>query len=61
MEEECDETVYWLELLADSGQIKRSRLQDLIDEGNELLKIIVASSKTARSRLNPQSAIRNPQ
>ena len=61
VEEECDETIYWLELLVESGQIKLSRVQALTNEANELLKIIVASSKTARWNRNPQSAIRNPQ
>lgn len=61
VEEECDETIYWLELLVESGQIKLSRVQALTNEANELLKIIVASSKTARWNRNPQSANRNPQ
>jgi four helix bundle protein len=61
VEEECDETAYWLELFVESGQMKRSRLQSLMDEAEELLRIIVASSKTARRHVNPQSAIRNPQ
>jgi four helix bundle protein len=61
VEEECDETGYWLELLVESGQMSQSRLAGLMNETDELLRIVVASSKTARRRINPQSAIRNPQ
>src|SRR5205809_976765 len=36
VEEECDETLYWLELLIDSGQIKESRVKALMKESDEL-------------------------
>jgi four helix bundle protein len=48
VEEECDESLLWMELLVDSGRIKASRLSDLMREGNEILAITVASIKTAR-------------
>src|ERR1700722_11935091 len=32
VEEECDETSYWLELLVESGQMKQSRLASLMGE-----------------------------
>src|SRR5687767_1674181 len=35
--QELDETIYWLELLGDSGIVKRVRLDSLHREGNELL------------------------
>jgi four helix bundle protein len=60
VEEECDETSYWIELLAESGQVKQSRLSNLLSEADEILSIVVASSRTARRNANPQSAIRNP-
>jgi len=47
--EEADETVCWLELLADSGILPARKLQDLIVEANELVAIFAASRKTARS------------
>ena len=31
--EEADETVFWLELLADTGILKESRLKNLLTEG----------------------------
>jgi four helix bundle protein len=50
VEEECDETLYWLELLVDAGIVRRARLASLIREGNEILALVVASRKTARFR-----------
>jgi len=60
VEEECDETLYWLELLVDSGQIKEKRVAALMKEGEEILALTVASINTARKG-SGQSAIRNPQ
>jgi four helix bundle protein len=48
VEEECDESLFWMELLADNGFVKESRLGDLMKESNEILSIIVSSAKTAR-------------
>ncbi len=48
VEEEADETLYWLELLADSGVVKAERLRDLLKEADELLAIFTASRKTAK-------------
>lgn len=54
VEEECDETFYGMEWLVDSGQMKQSKLSSLMNEAEELLKIAVASSKTARRGSRPQ-------
>ena len=48
VEEECDEALYWMEMLIESGSIKPALLKSLIDEGNQILAIVVASIKTAR-------------
>ena len=45
-EGEADETLYWLQLLVNSGIMKQSKLQALIDEANELVAILTASTKT---------------
>lgn len=50
VEEECDETLYWMEMLVDAGAVKANRVADLILEGEEILSIVVASIKTARRR-----------
>jgi len=57
--EEADETVFWLELLADAGIVASSRLRDLKSEAEELVAIFNASRVTARR--NAQSAIKNQQ
>jgi four helix bundle protein len=49
VEEECDETLFWMELLVDNNIIKASRLAELMKEANELLAIVVSSAKTARA------------
>ena len=48
VEEECDESLYWMEMLVESGSVKGKLLKSLMDEGNEILAIVIASIKTAR-------------
>ncbi len=50
VEEEADETVYWLHLIAESGIVPATRLADLIAEADELVAIVVASLNTAKAR-----------
>jgi hypothetical protein len=47
---ESDETVYWLELLAESETVKPSRLSDLIRESGELLAIFAKTVGSARRK-----------
>lgn len=47
--EEADETVLWLEFLSESGIVKASRLEDLLDEANQLLALFAASWRTLKS------------
>ena len=49
VEEECDESLFRMELLVDNGFIKLSRLSDLMKESSEILAITVSSAKTARA------------
>ena len=51
VEEEADETVYWLELLAESGLVPTAVLEDLISEYDAIVAMTVASIKTLRDRL----------
>ena len=63
VEEEADETLYWIELLIDADLIKRERVTALLRESDEILSIVVSSIKTARmekNKLFSKSAIRNP-
>ena len=48
VEEESDEALYWMEMLVDAGSVKLAAAADLMDEGNQILSIVVASIKTAR-------------
>jgi four helix bundle protein len=75
VEEEIDESLYWMEMLVEAGLIGQQRLTALMKEANEIASIIVAAIKTTRSRhrraeaasgsarrgaVNPDSGIRNP-
>ena len=48
VEEEADESLYWMELLIEAGIVKPEDLESLIEEGDELLAITVASINTAK-------------
>ena len=60
VEEEADESLYWMELLAESGAMPASRMAPEMKEMDEVLRMTVASIKTLRLRLR-QSKIQNPQ
>ena len=49
VEEETDETIYWLELIESGGSFNPGQIQPLKKETEELLAIIVASIKTTKS------------
>jgi four helix bundle protein len=46
--EEADETLFWLELLVDSGVALPDKIAPLLQEANELVSIFVASLRTAK-------------
>jgi four helix bundle protein len=48
VEEELDETMYWLELIDESKIFPTEKISPLISENNELLSIIVKSIQTAK-------------
>jgi four helix bundle protein len=50
VEEESDESAYWMELLADSGVVKPKRLEELLKEANEITAIVVATARTTRRK-----------
>jgi four helix bundle protein len=55
--EEADETAFWLEMLADAGIAKQKRVESLVAEANELVRIFQASPTTPR--VHAQSPIIN--
>ena len=53
--EEADETLLWLELIAEAKLLPAKRIEPLLTEAGELVAIMVTSRKSAA--LNLQSAI----
>src|SRR5881397_1678204 len=60
VEEEADETLFWLELLEESELVTAAKLAAIKQEANELIAITVASIKTARRNRSPDSAFSTP-
>ena len=60
VEEEADETLFWLELLGESELVTAAKLTAIKEEANELIAITVASIKTARRNRVPNSAFGIP-
>ncbi len=50
VEEEADETLYWLELAVESGMLPRSAVVEVTNEAEEILAMTVASIKTLRNK-----------
>jgi four helix bundle protein len=50
VEEETDETLYWLELLEEGKLVNIERISPLKKEVNEILSIVIASIKTSKSK-----------
>lgn len=50
VEEECDESLYWMELLIEADKVPEKRLAALMQEWSEIVAIVVASIRTARNR-----------
>ncbi len=48
VEEECDEALYWIEVLAELRLLSPKRTEDLCKGADEITAITVASIKTAR-------------
>lgn len=48
VEEEADESMYWMELIVEAGLMKEDLVSTLYQEADEILAMVVASIKTAR-------------
>lgn len=48
VEEEADEAIYRMELLIESGFVRKDDVANLLDEANQLIAMTVSSIKTAR-------------
>lgn len=51
VEEECDESLFWMEVLIESGIIAEKRFGQLMKEADEILAIVVSAAKTTRASL----------
>jgi four helix bundle protein len=54
VEEEADESGFWMEMLVESGKIKSSKTSALMKEAGELTAIAVSSINTARRSNGPR-------
>jgi len=59
VEEEADESAFWMELIMESGMLPQAQVKPLHAEADELVAITVASKKTAREAAS-RSDIRIP-
>ncbi|MDJ0795453.1 MAG: four helix bundle protein [Calothrix sp. MO_167.B12] len=55
VEEEADETIYWLKLLVKSRIVSEKQLKNLMQEATEILAMTVASIKTLREKQQSSS------
>jgi four helix bundle protein len=51
--EEADETVFWLEMLIEADVMTETRLGELLNEANELVRVFAASVRTAKRMTHP--------
>ncbi|MBN3924177.1 four helix bundle protein [Nostoc sp. NMS4] len=49
---EARETEYWLEILIESEVVEKSKFESLLKEADEIVKILVASTRKIKNRLN---------
>ena len=59
VEEEADETAYWLEIIEESDLLKSDDLRELKREVNELVAMVVASIRTKSIGLNKEQQSQN--
>jgi four helix bundle protein len=56
VEEEADESIFWLELLQEIEPAYKDSITSFISEMNEILSIVVAARKTAKNKLACQKS-----
>ena len=64
VEEEADESAYWMELLIESGLLHAAQVSELLQETDEIIAMTVASIRTLQKRdssspFNRKSKIEN--
>jgi len=56
VEEEADESAYWLELIIEGALLNAPLVQPLLNEANELTRMTAKSRVTASGRYKPKSS-----
>lgn len=56
VEEEVDESAFWLELVVEGGLLPANRVADLLDEATQFMRIIAKSRLTAKSSVRDQKS-----
>ena len=54
VEEEADESAFWMELIIEGELLRQELVQSLLEEANELAKIMASSRKSASESLRPK-------
>ncbi|HMG74337.1 MAG TPA: four helix bundle protein [Pyrinomonadaceae bacterium] len=55
VEEEADESAFWMELIIEGKLLRQPLFQSLLDEANELAKIMASSRESASESLKPKA------
>jgi four helix bundle protein len=58
--EEADESHYWMELLIESDLIRKSLVEKLLQEADEILAMVVASINTSRKNEREKPPMKQP-
>jgi four helix bundle protein len=61
VEEEADESAFWLELIIEAGLLSEGKIRPLLDEANEIVAMMASSKKTASHGAKLQIANRKSQ
>ena len=51
VEEESDESLFWLEMILESGMLSKKHLNDLVKEADELTAIFTSTGKTMKAKI----------
>lgn len=60
VEEECDESLFWLELIAESGLLSNELIIKAMAEAYELTAIFTAAEKTTKEKISNKRNISKP-
>ncbi len=56
-QKECDETIYWLELLDETGYLEEDKFKSIVHLADEVYRMIKSSILTTKSNINKNKQI----